>query len=149
MKLLGQSEKRYFQHLKSVWLQIGLAFRGFYLLAVLSDKEVFMSNMRTLIEAGCGFGMIDLRDIKDAMETIRDLVERPPLAYSRFLSDFCRGEVYLKLENLQITNSFKIRGALNKMLHLRAEETRQGVVTASAGNHALAVAIGAEKLTYL
>lgn len=116
------------------------------MLAVLSNKEVFMSNMRTLIGSGCDFGMINLRDIKDAMEIIRDLVERTPLAYSRFLSEFCRGEVYLKLENLQITNSFKIRGALNKMLHLRAEEIRQGVVTASAGNHALAVAIGAEKL---
>lgn len=66
--------------------------------------------------------------------------------HSQFLSNFCDGEVYLKLENLQTTNSFKIRGALNKMLHLSAEEMKRGVVTASAGNHAQAVAIGAEKL---
>ncbi|MDH5746094.1 MAG: threonine ammonia-lyase [Candidatus Bathyarchaeota archaeon] len=90
--------------------------------------------------------MINLQDIKDARETIRNLVRRTPLMHSQFLSNFCDGEVYLKLENLQTTNSFKIRGALNKMLHLSAEEMKRGVVTASAGNHAQAVAIGAEKL---
>ncbi len=90
--------------------------------------------------------MINLQDIKDAGETIRNLVKRTPLMRSQFLSNFCGGEAYLKLENLQITNSFKIRGALNKMLHLSTEEMKRGVVTASAGNHAQAVAIGAEKL---
>lgn len=90
--------------------------------------------------------MINLQDIRDARETIRNLVRRTPLVHSQFLSNFCDGEVYLKLENLQTTNSFKIRGALNKMLHLSAEEMKRGVVTASAGNHAQAVAIGAEKL---
>jgi threonine dehydratase len=90
--------------------------------------------------------MINLEDIEEARETIRNLVKRTPLARSRFLSDLCGGEVYLKLENLQITNSFKIRGALNKMFHLSTEEMKRGVVTASAGNHAQAVAIGAEKL---
>ena len=90
--------------------------------------------------------MINLRDIKDARETIRNLVKRTPLVHSQFLSDFCDGEVYLKLENLQTTSSFKIRGALNKMLHLSSEELERGIVTASAGNHGQAVAIGAEKL---
>nr|ADP09477.1 threonine dehydratase [uncultured marine crenarchaeote E48-1C] len=90
--------------------------------------------------------MINLEDIEEARETIRNLVKRTPLARSRSLSDLCSGEVYLKLENLQITNSFKIRGALNKMFHLSIEEMKRGVVTASSGNHALAVAIGAEKL---
>jgi threonine dehydratase len=65
---------------------------------------------------------------------------------SRFLSDLCGGEVYLKLENQQITNSFKIRGALNRMMHLSPEEMRRGIIAASSGNHAQAVAIGAEKL---
>ena len=91
--------------------------------------------------------MIDLRDIKDAMETIRNRVKRTPLARSQFLSNFCSGEVYLKLENLQTTNSFKIRGAFNKMLHLDSEEIKRGIITASAGNHAQAVAIAAEKLS--
>ncbi len=95
----------------------------------------------------CGCGMIDLRDIKDARETIRTLVKRTPLVRSQFLSNFCSGEVYLKLENLQTTNSFKIRGALNKILHLDSEEIKRGIITASAGNHAQAVAIAAEKLS--
>jgi threonine dehydratase len=90
--------------------------------------------------------MINLQDIKDARETIAKFVKRTPLIRSQFLSNLCSGEVYLKLENLQITNSFKIRGALNRMLHLNIEEVKRGVVTASAGNHAQAVAIGAKML---
>lgn len=89
---------------------------------------------------------INLEKIHHARESIAHLVERTPLVRSQFLSDFCSGEVYLKLENLQITNSFKIRGALNKMLNLTPEEMRRGVVTASAGNHAQGVAIGAQRL---
>lgn len=90
--------------------------------------------------------MVNLQDIEYAYESIRIMVKRTPLVCSQFLSKFCSGEVYLKLENQQITNSFKIRGALNKMLHLTAEQMKRGVITASAGNHAQAVAIGAEKL---
>jgi threonine dehydratase len=90
--------------------------------------------------------MVSLQDIEDARKSIRGLVKRTPLTRSRFLSGLCGGEMYLKLENQQVTNSFKIRGALNKMLHLTAEEKERGIVTASAGNHAQAVAIGAEKL---
>ena len=73
-------------------------------------------------------------------------MKRTPLLHSNFLSELCRGEVYLKLENQQTTNSFKIRGALARMKRLSREELRLGVVTASAGNHAQAVAICAERL---
>jgi threonine dehydratase len=90
--------------------------------------------------------MITLRDIEEARKSIRGEVNRTPLVRSQFLSNLCSGEVYLKLENLQVTNSFKIRGALNRMMHLTPEEKRRGVVAASSGNHAQAVAIGAEKL---
>ena len=90
--------------------------------------------------------MVNLQDIVDARESIRRFAKRTPLMRTRFLSDFCGGEVYLKLENHQVTNSFKIRGALNKMLHLTAEQMEHGVITASAGNHAQAVALGAEQL---
>lgn len=65
---------------------------------------------------------------------------------SQFLSDLCDGDVFLKLENLQVTNSFKIRGALNRMLNMSADEKKHGIIPASSGNHAQAVAIGAEKL---
>jgi threonine dehydratase len=90
--------------------------------------------------------MITLHDIEEARASIRKEVNKTPLVRSRFLSELCGGEVYLKLENLQITNSFKIRGALNRMMHLTPEEMRRGVIAASSGNHAQAVAIGAEKL---
>lgn len=90
--------------------------------------------------------MVSLQDIVDARESIERFVKMTPLVPTRFFSDFCDGEVYLKLENHQVTNSFKIRGALNKMLHLTAEQREHGVITASAGNHAQAVAIGAERL---
>ena len=73
-------------------------------------------------------------------------MKRTPLLHSNFLSELCRGEVYLKLENQQTTNSFKIRGALARMKRLSQEELRLGVVTASAGNHGQAVAICAERL---
>jgi threonine dehydratase len=65
---------------------------------------------------------------------------------SQYLSDLCGSDVYLKLENLQVTNAFKIRGALNRMMNLTPEERARSVVAASSGNHAQAVAIGAEKL---
>jgi threonine dehydratase len=90
--------------------------------------------------------MITLRDIEDARKAIQREINKTPLVHSEFLSGLCGGEVYLKLENLQITNSFKIRGALNRMMHLRPDEIGRGVITASLGNHAQAVAIGAEKL---
>jgi len=90
--------------------------------------------------------MITLREIEDARKTIRSLVTKTPLMRSRFLSDLCGGEVYLKLENLQTTNSFKIRGALNRMMNLSAEEKQHRLIAASSGNHGQAVAIGAEKL---
>ncbi len=90
--------------------------------------------------------MITLHDIEEARASIRREVNKTPLVRSGFLSDLCDGEVHLKLENQQITNSFKIRGALNRMMHLTPEEMQHGVIAASSGNHAQAVAIGAEKL---
>ena len=94
----------------------------------------------------CLVDLITLHDIEEAVEAIRDEVNKTPLIPSLFLSELCGGEVYLKLENLQVTNSFKIRGALNRMMHLTPAEVRRGVVAASSGNHAQAVALGAEKL---
>jgi threonine dehydratase len=90
--------------------------------------------------------MIGLREIQDARNTIRDEVKKTPLVRSQYLSGLSGSDVYLKLENLQVTNSFKIRGALNRMMKLTAEEGARGVIAASSGNHAQAVGIGAEKL---
>lgn len=90
--------------------------------------------------------MITLQNIKKASENVYTLARRTPLVHSQFLSKFCGGEVYLKLENQQITNSFKIRGAINRITQLTLEERKRGIVTASTGNHAQGVARVAEKL---
>jgi threonine dehydratase len=89
---------------------------------------------------------LEFKDIYLAQRRIRDIVRRTPLEPSPFFSEACGGEVYLKLENLQLTGSFKIRGALNKMLQLSPEERKRGVVTASAGNHAQGIGYGAKML---
>jgi threonine dehydratase len=91
--------------------------------------------------------MISLKDIQDARNDIAHFVGCTPLVTSQFLSNLSNGDVSLKLENLQTTNSFKIRGAFNRLLHLSAEE-KGGIITASAGNHGQAVAYAAQKLGF-
>jgi len=92
--------------------------------------------------------MISLLDIKNARKATEIFIKQTPLIRSQFLSDLCEGAAYLKLENLQVTNSFKVRGVFNRMLHLSDSEKNRGIVTASAGNHAQAVAFAAEKLNF-
>jgi threonine dehydratase len=92
--------------------------------------------------------MISLQAIRDAREAIGPFVESTPLVRSQFLSNLCGCSVFLKLENLQITNSFKIRGAFNRLLNLSLEEKTRGIITASAGNHGQAVAYAARKLNF-
>ncbi len=76
-----------------------------------------------------------------AAETrIRAHIRQTPLERSNYLSDLAEADVYLKLESAQITGSFKLRGAMNKMLALSDEEREQGVLTASSGNHGAACA---------
>lgn len=89
---------------------------------------------------------LTLEKIKAARSRIHDFVKRTPLIRSETLSQICDGEVFLKLENQQHTNSFKIRGALNRMSQLSPTERERGVVTASSGNHAQAVALAAQHL---
>src|SRR5208283_548129 len=92
--------------------------------------------------------MVTLRDVEQAQKTIKPYATPTLLTRSKFLSELCRGEVFLKMENQQVTHSFKIRGVINKLLNLSAEEKARGVVTASAGNHGQAVAYGAQKLGF-
>lgn len=86
---------------------------------------------------------IALEEIRDAAARIADGVIRTPLVYSPTLSESLGAEIYLKLENLQKTGSFKIRGAANKLLLRRDEIGPGGVVAASASNHAQGVALAA------
>lgn len=92
--------------------------------------------------------MISLQDVQEARKAVAPFVKCTPLVRSQFLSNLCDGNVFLKLENLQITGSFKPRGAFNKLLHLSVEEKGKGIITASAGNHGQAVAFAAQKLGY-
>jgi threonine dehydratase len=89
---------------------------------------------------------ITLDDIKQAALRIQGDVEDTPLVHSRTLSKLSGADVYLKLENLQFTASFKERGALNKLLSLSEQERSTGVIAMSAGNHAQAVAFHAQRL---
>ena len=91
-------------------------------------------------------GVVDLRSIEDARERIRDAVHATPCAYSQTLSELSGARVFVKLENLQMTGSFKERGAANLLMQLTSEERARGVIAASAGNHGLAVAFHAVRL---
>lgn len=87
-----------------------------------------------------------LAEFEDAAAALRGVIVRTPFDVSEHLSDLLGQPVYLKLENLQRTGSFKIRGATYRLSRLTAEERARGVVAASAGNHAQGVALAAQKL---
>jgi threonine dehydratase len=80
------------------------------------------------------------RLVLEAVERCRDHLNPTPLEFSVYLSKRVDGEVWLKLDSMQRTASFKFRGALNKILSLTEQELERGVVTASTGNYALAIA---------
>ena len=84
--------------------------------------------------------MPTFEDIKEAHDILKNVAKRTSLEKSKTFSQMTKANVYLKLENLQTTGSFKIRGAYNKIYHLNKEERKRGVVCASAGNHAQGVA---------
>ncbi|HEU0310710.1 MAG TPA: threonine ammonia-lyase [Sphingomicrobium sp.] len=85
-------------------------------------------------------------DIRAAADRIKGSVIRTPMMLSRTLSEIVDAEVWLKFENLQFTAAYKERGALNKLLQLTEVERARGVVAASAGNHAQAVAYHGRRL---
>lgn len=87
-----------------------------------------------------------LQDIQDAQKRISPFLLQTPSVLSAALSERLEAKVYLKLETMQRTGSFKERGALNRLLLLDDEQKQKGVVTASAGNHAQGVAYHATRL---
>jgi len=80
------------------------------------------------------------RLVLEAIERCKDYLSPTPLEYSMYLSEQIDGEVWLKLDSMQRTSSFKFRGAINKILSLTEAELDKGVVSVSTGNYALAVA---------
>jgi threonine dehydratase len=87
---------------------------------------------------------LTLEQVQAAAERIAGRVHLTPCWESRTFSELCGGRVWLKYENLQRTGSYKIRGALNRILTLSPEARARGVIAASAGNHAQGVAVAAE-----
>ncbi len=87
--------------------------------------------------------MINLENIKKAKETINNIAHKTPMSLAPILSKKYNCNIYLKKENLQLTGSFKLRGAFNKIANIQDEKRKLGVVAASAGNHAQGVAFSA------
>src|SRR5213594_1609933 len=90
--------------------------------------------------------MVTLAEVQAARARIGAAIYYSPCAYSETVSRLAGARVFFKLDNLQMTGSFKERGALNKLLSLSPDARRTGVIAASAGNHGLAVAFHAERL---
>ena len=87
--------------------------------------------------------MITLDKIYHAKYVLSDVIRETDVIYAPHINE--KSKIYLKTENLQITGSFKVRGAYYKMSQLSDEEKARGVVACSAGNHAQGVALAAQK----
>ena len=87
-----------------------------------------------------------LEDIRKAAERLRGVIHPSPLVRSGYLTRLMGSEVFLKLENLQETGAFKVRGAYNRLSRLSPKERQRGIVAASAGNHAQGVAWAAARM---
>lgn len=86
---------------------------------------------------------VSLEEIKKAREVLDGVICRTGLVYTNIISEMSGNHVYLKMENLQRTGSFKLRGAYNKVANLSESEKKNGVIASSAGNHAQGVALAA------
>ncbi|MEI4828931.1 bifunctional threonine ammonia-lyase/L-serine ammonia-lyase TdcB [Bacillus sp. FJAT-53711] len=89
---------------------------------------------------------LNIVDIKKAKQVLDRNARKTPLVKSFYLTSKTGGEIYLKLENMQLTGSFKFRGAFNKISNLTDEEKARGVIACSAGNHAQGVALSSHLL---
>jgi len=115
---------------------------------MMPKPEQFINLHKPEPSIKAGTAMLNLSDIQQAQKAIAPFITCTPLVHSVYLSKLCCAKIYLKLENQQITRSFKVRGAFNKLLHLTRREERLGIITASAGNHGQAVAYAAKKLGF-
>ncbi|MEO0895450.1 MAG: threonine/serine dehydratase [Bacteroidota bacterium] len=87
-----------------------------------------------------------LTEVLSAEKRIRPYILHTPLEFSPSLSEWLQAEVWLKMEHIQTTGSFKLRGAANRLLSLKASQVEKGIITASTGNHGAAVAYMAHRL---
>lgn len=105
-----------------------------------------MNNMNDTLSAEEIVSQTTIADIYRAAQQLDGVSVKTRLLESPYFSSLCGNTVLLKPENLQITGSFKLRGAYNKISQLSADERARGIITASAGNHAQGVAYAAQKL---
>ena len=87
--------------------------------------------------------MITLDKVKDAANVLKSIIRETDMIYAQNIMD--NSNIYLKTENLQVTGSFKVRGASYKIANLPDEEKEKGVIACSAGNHAQGVALASQK----
>ena len=80
---------------------------------------------------------LSLEKFKEASQVVSQITHETNLVYSEYYSDLSGNEIYFKPENLQYTGSYKLRGAYYKISTLTDEEKKRGLITASAGNHAV------------
>ncbi|MBS4021137.1 MAG: threonine ammonia-lyase [Dethiobacter sp.] len=90
--------------------------------------------------------ILSLKQFQEAEARLKGIIRPTGIIYSTSFSNESGNEVYIKPENLQITGSFKIRGAYNKIFKLSAQEKQKGLIASSAGNHAQGVAYAAQRL---
>lgn len=91
--------------------------------------------------------MITFADVEEARQRIKEQIYFSPFPRSETISQLAGNRVFFKLENLQLTGSFKERGALNRLLTLTPDERKRGVIAASAGNHGMALAYHSRRLS--
>ncbi len=89
---------------------------------------------------------VAIEDILEAKKRLAGKIYKTGMPRSNYFSERCKGEIFLKFENMQRTGSFKIRGAFNKLSSLTDAEKRKGVVACSAGNHAQGVSLSCAML---
>jgi len=89
---------------------------------------------------------INLKEVYEAERSLKGVINKTPLEYNERLSNLYGAKIYLKREDLQPVRSYKIRGAYNKISSLSIEQRKNGIVAASAGNHAQGVALACKKL---
>ncbi len=112
----------------------------FVLSAVLAGCQCVQENLHPDTEFQL---QVTLSDVERAQDVLKRVAFHTPLVEEEALSRICDARVFLKLENLQHTGSFKVRGAFNKIAGFSDAERAKGVITASAGNHAQGVALAA------
>lgn len=88
--------------------------------------------------------MLTLDQFKEARSVLQGVISKTNLVYSKYFSELCGNQVYMKPENMQVTGAYKIRGAYYKTTKLTEEQKARGLITASAGNHAQGVAYAAQ-----